>query len=265
MFKVRLLSGIVLILLAFAFLFLGGLPLLGILVVISTIGYIEYSKVCGIDETALSLFSKIYIIILYIIEYNFNIKFVLPAILLCFLFHIGAFVFSYPRYDLMDVSKSLFGCLYIPTMISFIFLTRMQFHGLFIVWLIFISSWGCDTCAYCVGMLFGKHKMSPVLSPKKSIEGAVGGVVGTVLLTFLFLYIFKDKMNIEMSKIYLLSGLSAVGAFISMVGDLTASAIKRNFGIKDYGNLIPGHGGIMDRFDSVIVTAPIIYYLGLLI
>lgn len=133
--------------------------------------------------------------------------------------------------------------------------------GEYIVWLIFLCSWGSDTCAYCVGMLFGKHKMSPLLSPKKSVEGAVGGVVGAALLTALYCYIFKAQMDIQVSEVWLLAGVSAVGALISMVGDLAASAIKRNYDIKDYGKLIPGHGGILDRFDSVIITAPIIFFL----
>ena len=122
------------------------------------------------------------------------------------------------------------------------------------MWLIFLCSWGADTCAYCVGMLIGKHKMAPVLSPKKSVEGAVGGVAGAALLGFLF-QLATDGPSYEYAVI------CAVGALISMVGDLAASAIKRNMEIKDYGTLIPGHGGILDRFDSVIFTAPIIYYL----
>ena len=110
-------------------------------------------------------------------------------------------------------------------------------------------------------MLIGKHKMAPKLSPKKSIEGAVGGVVGAFLLTVLYAFIFKNQMDIAVYEIFILAAISAVGGLISMIGDLTASAIKRNYEIKDYGKLIPGHGGVLDRFDSVIFTAPIIYYL----
>ena len=131
------------------------------------------------------------------------------------------------------------------------------------VWLIFLCSWGCDTCAYCVGVLIGKHKMAPKLSPKKSIEGAIGGVAGAALLTILYGFLFQEQMKLSVEYILVLAGISAIGALISMVGDLAASAVKRNYDIKDYGKLIPGHGGILDRFDSVIFTAPIIYYLAL--
>ena len=128
------------------------------------------------------------------------------------------------------------------------------------VWLIFLSSWGCDTCAYCVGMLIGKHKMAPKLSPKKSVEGGVGGVLGAALLGVLFALAMNHWGGEDVNALHY-AVICGVGGIISQVGDLAASAIKRNHDIKDYGRLIPGHGGILDRFDSVIFTAPVIYYL----
>ena len=109
-------------------------------------------------------------------------------------------------------------------------------------------------------MLIGKHKMSPKLSPKKSVEGAVGGVAGAALLGAIYGAAISGKMG-GSGHILSFALICAVGGLISMVGDLAASAIKRNHGIKDYGKLIPGHGGILDRFDSVIFIAPVIYYL----
>lgn len=133
------------------------------------------------------------------------------------------------------------------------------------VWLIFISSWICDTCAYLAGMAFGKHKLAPVLSPKKSVEGAIGGVVGSAAVGALFGWLFLDKLFVGQNMVWVIALICGVGAVISQVGDLAASGIKRNHEIKDYGKLIPGHGGIMDRFDSVLFTAPIIYYLAILL
>ena len=149
---------------------------------------------------------------------------------------------------------AMFGFVYVAVMLSYIWKTRMLPSGVFDVWLIFLCSWGCDTCAYCVGVLIGKHKMAPVLSPKKSIEGAVGGVVGAMLLGAAY-------AAATGGSIWAYVIICGVGALISMVGDLAASAVKRQTGIKDYGKLIPGHGGILDRFDSVIFTAPIIFFL----
>ena len=105
-------------------------------------------------------------------------------------------------------------------------------------------------------MALGRHRLAPELSPKKSVEGAIGGVAGSALVGFLYGLLISPDAG---ALVYAL--ISAIGAVISQFGDLTASAIKRNHDIKDYGKLIPGHGGIIDRFDSVIVTAPIIYIL----
>ena len=132
------------------------------------------------------------------------------------------------------------------------------------MWLVFICAWGCDTCAYCVGMMIGKHKMAPVLSPKKSVEGGIGGIVGAALIGALYALAINRWSNAGAS-ILEFAIIGAVGGAISQIGDLAASAIKRNYNIKDYGKLIPGHGGILDRFDSVIFTAPIIYYLAVLL
>jgi phosphatidate cytidylyltransferase len=182
-------------------------------------------------------------------------------VILVLMAYLFLMVCAYPRYHSAEIAKAVFGILYVPVMFSFLYRTRELSHGTYTVWLIFLSSWGCDTCAYCAGKLFGKHKMSPVLSPKKSVEGAVGGVIGTMLLTLIYGTVFAEKMQLDAAQTVILALISGVGALLSMVGDLSASAIKRNYDIKDYGHLIPGHGGILDRFDSMLFTAPVIYFL----
>ena len=127
--------------------------------------------------------------------------------------------------------------------------------------MVFICSWVCDTCAYCVGVLIGKHKMAPKLSPKKSVEGSIGGITGSAVIGAVFAYFLQNSIHSQMNLMVIFAVIGAAGAVISQVGDLAASAIKRNHDIKDYGKLIPGHGGILDRFDSVIFTAPVIYFL----
>ena len=145
-------------------------------------------------------------------------------------------------------------------MFSFLYQVRSMPDGIYLVWLIVLSSWGCDTCAYCVGMLIGKHKMAPKLSPKKTVEGAVGGVLGAALLGFLYGAYFEGSMEVILRPGVISAAACAIAAVISQIGDLAASAIKRNHNVKDYGHLIPGHGGILDRFDSMIFTAPAIYF-----
>ena len=156
--------------------------------------------------------------------------------------------------------EALFGVVYVVFMLSYLYQLRGLENGAYLTGLVFFCAWGCDTCAYVVGMLFGKHKMAPILSPKKSVEGGIGGIVGAALIGVLYALAINHWGNAG-AEITQYAIIGAAGGAISQIGDLAASAIKRYHNIKDYGKLIPGHGGILDRFDSVIFTAPIIYYL----
>lgn len=184
---------------------------------------------------------------------------------LVFLGMMAAYVVTFPSLQAGQVMTVFFCFFYGPVLFSFIWLTRELPGGIYMVWLIFISSWICDTCAYLSGMALGKHKLTPVLSPKKSVEGAVGGVLGSALVGALFGYLFLNRLFEGQNMVWICALICGAGAVISQIGDLAASGIKRNHGIKDYGKLIPGHGGVMDRFDSVLFTAPIIYYLAILL
>lgn len=264
MFKTRLLSGIVLVLLALLFIIHGGYLLLTVLGVISLIGLFELYRVFGIEKSAPGIVGYVAAIVYYLnLVFDFipdSMMFVMALLIVC----MCVFVFGYPKFHANQIIAAFFGVFYVAVMLSCIYETRSLEGGKYLVWLIFLCSWGCDTCAYCVGMLIGKHKMSPKLSPKKSIEGAVGGVVGAALLGGIYAAIVGSRLNGDQNQVLVYAGICAVGALISMVGDLAASAIKRNHDIKDYGKLIPGHGGVLDRFDSVIFTAPVIYFLALL-
>ena len=261
MFKTRLISGIILVIIALATIISGSWILFFTLLVVSLIGMRELYKVMKVSDehiTVLELVGYLGAVLYYIaMKADFG-NYGTMAIIISMILILFVYVFGYPKYRAEQVMAAFFGVIYVAVMLSFIYLTRSLPDGKFLVWLIFLCSWGCDTCAYCVGMLIGKHKMAPVLSPKKSIEGAVGGVAGAALLGVIYAAATQGKMA-EYALI------CAVGALISMVGDLAASAIKRNQNIKDYGKLIPGHGGILDRFDSVIITAPVIYYLAKMI
>lgn len=133
-------------------------------------------------------------------------------------------------------------------------------HGIFLILFILFSACMTDTCAYFAGSLLGKHKLCPKISPKKTVEGAVGGVIGcaianTVLYAVYSNFIFETSANNYASIVV----ASVITSIVGMCGDLTASLIKRNYGIKDFGNLIPGHGGIMDRFDSIMFVSAAFY------
>lgn len=267
MFKTRLLSGIILVIIALLALIVGGPVLAGILLVISLIAFMELMKATGVQEkegkwNALTRVGMAGIVAYYAAVFFSGDKMlemmvVLGTVMAEMLFY----VIKFPKYRIEQVATAAFSFVYAPVMFSFIYQTRELPYGSYIVWLIMICSWGCDTCAYAVGMLIGKKKIFPVLSPKKSLEGCIGGVVGTMLIGYIYSYFLVDPVIESQSMNLIMVLICGFGAVVSQIGDLAASAIKRNHEIKDYGKLIPGHGGIMDRFDSVIVTAPMIYFM----
>lgn len=261
MFKTRLISGILLVAAALIFIIAGGELLLAVSCVVSLIGMYELYRVYKIERTAAAGAGYAAAVLYYLQLYIHWIPDMMVFIIGFLILLLAIYVLAYPKYHASQVTAVFFGVFYVAVMLSGVYQVRMMDQGVYLVWLIFLCSWGCDTCAYCVGVKFGKHKMSPVLSPKKSIEGAVGGLVGTCLLTALYASVFRAQMGITGTQVIVLSAISMVGGLISMIGDLAASAIKRNYEVKDYGTLIPGHGGILDRFDSVIFTAPVICYL----
>ena len=271
MFFTRLFSSVILVIIALVTLLQGGYLLAVVLLAISLIAYSELSKACGIHTegkfvNALEIAGIMGICIYYgVVVFTDSQAAAMLTILLIMIAHMFVYVFTFPLYHANQVMAAFFSFVYAPVMFSFIYQTRELKYGIYLVWMIFISSWICDSCAYLTGILIGKHKMTPKLSPKKSIEGAVGGVVGSALVGALYGYFIVEKVVAEQPVTWVFAFISGIGAMISQIGDLAASAIKRNHEIKDYGHLIPGHGGIMDRFDSVIFTAPMIYGLALLL
>ena len=265
MFTKRLVSGIILVILAIIIVGKGGALLYGVTALISLIGLFELYRVLKIEKNAMGVVGYITALSYYGLVWFDGHHYVTLMAIAALMVMMAIYVFTFPKYRTEEVAESFFGVFYVAVMLSYLYQVRALGDGRYLAWLIFLSSWGCDTSAYCVGMLLGKHKLAPVLSPKKSVEGGVGGVVGAALLGALYAVVIA-KWNPASGHTALMYALiCAVGALISMVGDLAASAIKRNHNIKDYGKLIPGHGGILDRFDSIIFTAPIIYYLCVLL
>ncbi|MBQ9707699.1 MAG: phosphatidate cytidylyltransferase [Firmicutes bacterium] len=164
------------------------------------------------------------------------------------------YLFKIEERKLEDAMATMVGIFYIIFFSYHITLVDMaEPYGL-MVWLIVITAFGTDIMAYFVGVALGKHKLCPKISPKKTIEGSIGGILGSVILSGVFGFFFMPQVLLHCIIIGVLGGV------VSQFGDLTASIFKRKMGIKDYGNLIPGHGGILDRFDSVLFTGPMVYY-----
>ncbi|MBE5956967.1 MAG: phosphatidate cytidylyltransferase [Lachnospiraceae bacterium] len=260
MFKQRLMSGIVLVVILAAVLYFGGMPTFLMTAAVSLVGYYELLKVFETEKSPIGVIGYTVSIVYYVLLMVEMEAFILPLSLILMIALLSVYVLRFPKYHFRQVSAGFFGFFYVTIMLSYVYQIRMLEAGGIYVVLLFLGSWGNDTLAYCAGRLLGKHKMSPVLSPKKTIEGAVGGVAGAGLLGFLYSLIAKHFILTDSNLSLVFAVICMVGALISIIGDLAASAIKRNYDIKDYGTLIPGHGGILDRFDSVIFIAPIIYY-----
>lgn len=270
MFWTRLASGVVLLCVAVGTFALGGIPLALILWAVSVTAFRELAKAlkCSPDEGRFNGLEYIglagitgYYLLLYFSGSHTLLLMCIAGVFLAVMF---AYVAAFPKYNSDQVVAAFFSFFYGPVLLSFIYQTRMCPQGVYMVWMILISAWGCDTFAYAVGKLIGKRKIFPRLSPKKSLEGCIGGVLGAALLGWLYGRFFVERAFPGEEVAWAIALICGAGAVMSMVGDLAASAIKRNRDIKDYGKLIPGHGGIMDRFDSVIVTAPMTYFLTVL-
>jgi len=258
----RIFSGAVLLPLLIYLIIRGGMPMSIAVLIVSTIGLFEFYRALSGKIKPVHYFGFAADIIYFVVAHSTSLTFdILGGVTACLMFITFAYmVLAHKKCDPKDVIITFFGFFYVCFTLSHIYLVRNYTYGNIFIFMIFISAYACDTGAYFSGMLFGKHKLIPDLSPKKTVEGAVGGVLCTVVLSALFGVIvsFFFDVDILITPICIIIGF--FGAIMSQIGDLTASAFKRMVGIKDYGNLIPGHGGIIDRFDSVIVTAPAVYY-----
>ena len=281
--KERVISGVVIAALIVGAGLLGGYPLAVLIMVCSMIGFQELARATAVLQSeekvnTLSGFVLVMTAVYYAGLMAFQARwgsvpdqlvlasdfFTTVIIIAAFLGIMTVYVLTFPKFRSEQVMAAFFSFVYAPILMAFGYRSRTLPYGLCMYALIFVCSSVCDTCALAAGMMFGKHKMAPVLSPKKTIEGAVGGLLGSAVCSVILAYILRSIYPEADYRIQFLI-IGVCGALISMIGDLAASAIKRNHNIKDYGNLIPGHGGIMDRFDSIIFTAPLIYILGVIL
>lgn len=260
MFKVRLGSSIVLLILTLLLVILGGNILLVAVAFLSLLGMMELMRMVKIHKTPLAALGYGAVGGLYVLLALGKTESILELCVIYLLAVMAAYVFAFPNYRAEQILYLFFGFFYTSLLFSYVYQVRQMDGGAYSVWLVFIAAWGSDVFAYCAGMLFGKHKAFPVLSPKKSWEGCVGGVVGAAIIAVVYCLIMNYwfHQSFSMAKYAVVCGC---GAIISQIGDLAASAMKRNNDIKDYGKLIPGHGGVLDRFDSVFFVAPLVYYL----
>lgn len=162
------------------------------------------------------------------------------------------------KINVSDIAITILGIIYVTFLFAFLIFTRELNNGTYYIWFILGGAWVTDTFAYLTGIAIGKHKFSKI-SPKKSVEGCIGGIVGCTLFFLGYTY-YLNTLNFELN--YLIMGIiGIITSVVSQIGDFAASSIKRYCEIKDFGNIMPGHGGILDRFDSIILIAPFIYLI----
>ncbi|MHC1721227.1 MAG: phosphatidate cytidylyltransferase [Clostridiaceae bacterium] len=241
------------------FLFLGGIYLKIFVLAVSLAGMYEFYKVTKLKSINPLSYVGYSLCILYQLTIgmytDFNFMFFALIFALMLMFCITVFD---TKYNFIDIAVTALGFLYIGVFFSFIVLVSNKQFGYYFVWLIFISSWVCDTSAYYSGKFFGKTKLCPKVSPKKTVEGAIGGLLGSALSCGIFGFCIS-QFGVDVSLMHFVF-IGILSGIFSQFGDLTASSVKRFLGVKDYSNLIPGHGGILDRFDSILFSALTVFY-----
>ena len=262
--KTRVISGIFLLAILLPTLIVGGDFMLAVIAVVSTAGIYELLKAHGQHKKKISSIAYLANVLFYLMIFMEVESFFIVELIVVFLLLLVSYVISYPDYKFTDVAIPLVSFVYAGVFMSYIYRIRSideDGAGVYLVCLVFICSWLCDTCAYFSGVTLGKHKAFPKLSPKKTWEGCIGGVLGATVIGTVLAFVFSSKLTVFTYPVLEIAAITFIGSVLSIFGDLAASAVKRENGLKDYSNLIPGHGGIMDRFDSVIFISPVIYYM----
>lgn len=259
MLKTRILSAFIGAPLILLVLYVRGLYLYMFVAAVSLAGLYEYyraiaSKGISINK-GIGYISSVLYFIMFLLPITFDRSgfFIVLSIILLLTYEMLS-----QKYSFNEVCVNLFGIAYIPFLFSHLLLIERLNYGKIILFLPFLTAWFTDTLAYFVGVSMGKTKLCPKISPKKTVEGAVGGIVGSIVLNLIF-GVVLNNYGIDM-KIIHFAATGFLCGIASEAGDLAASYIKRYTGIKDFGSLIPGHGGVLDRFDSILFTAPLIYY-----
>lgn len=169
-------------------------------------------------------------------------------------------IFHRNKFTLEDVAVTLMGIIYIPFLLSFVFLVRFLENGFALAWLVFVGTFSTDIFAYFVGKLWGKKKLVPDVSPNKTVAGGIGGVVGSIVCTTVYGIFYANGYEGLQIAFYHYIAMGLLCGTIAQIGDWAASAIKRSVGIKDFGHIMPGHGGLLDRIDSLLFVAPAVYF-----
>ncbi|SFG49903.1 phosphatidate cytidylyltransferase [Desulfotomaculum arcticum] len=232
----------------------GGLPLLVLTAALMLLGIWEISRIFArIDLKVPCLLAMSSCLFLLVLAYHYQEGYSGVAVVAIIIAVFLAMVMQYPRFTPIDAAVTLLSIFYVG-LIIYLFLISTYDNGFIWLLILLVCTWASDTFAYLIGRKWGKHPLAPALSPGKTLEGSVGGILGGIITAFAVTVFTRDLPFLPVLLIGFIIGITA------QAGDLVESAIKRQAGIKDSGNLIPGHGGILDRFDSMLFTAPFVFY-----
>ena len=264
--KKRVITGAVLIALIILILWIN-IPLVDtiFILLISLMGMYEYNKAfksAGYNVVPIVGYISCFSILLMGLNIPTDItilisRIAIPSVLIVtFIYSI----LSKLKITIIDVAITILSIVYIPFLFSFLKLILMMEHGRLFIWFVIMGAFACDTFAFLIGCKFGKNKLCPEVSPKKTIEGSIAGILG-VVITYIIIYVIaRFCLNIYLN-IWIIMLMALVSGIIGQFGDLAASSIKRFCKIKDFGLIMPGHGGILDRCDSIMFVAPIVYMI----
>ncbi len=230
----------------------------GALAVCSAIGIYELYKAFGVHKMPFVIISGLAVCEMAVFQQFIPAKFIGAAVFVYIIILACRMLYNNKTFTFEHLALSVLGTVYIALPIWSLISIRNEKQGLFLLFIALGGAWVTDTFAYFCGRAFGKHKLCPVISPKKTVEGSVGGTICTIIASLIYGYCINRFANISVNYIAL-GAITLICAAVSQIGDLTASIIKRERGIKDFGNIMPGHGGFMDRFDSTLFVAPAVY------
>jgi len=255
MLRTRIITAVIGIPLLLGLLYIGGLAwtlLFALMAFLALYEYLQMMKTRGCKPPILSAY-----LLLYVLMFLEQLAiYWLPLLLATILFMVIEFVLVYPQRSLDDLALGFLGAFYIGFLLSFALALQQLDQPFIYITLVFILTWASDIGGYLFGRLWGKKKLTPQLSPNKTWAGAIGGVFLTLLLALAFV-LYLDLPGLTIGEVL---GLAWLGSLAAQFGDLFASAMKRYFGVKDSGHIIPGHGGVLDRFDSFMLVLPVVYY-----
>ena len=255
---IRVISSIIALPILFFFVLMGGISLEIGAFIATILGIYEFFSALKKNHyKPFEFITYVLVILVYVLMHFKLMNLLLFVITLYIVLLLVTYLFNSKK-KFVDVGVTLTVTVYVLFFLYHaILLSNLEPN--FFIWYIFIVSWGADTGAYFIGVTFGNKKLMPSVSPSKSVEGAIGGIIFAIVFSVVFTYLF-DK-----SFIFYGALVGLMGSVISIIGDLVASRIKREMNVKDFGNIMPGHGGLIDRFDSLLLVTPFVYYLLLFI